>query len=41
MHYCYVAHEADACRQFRVYPLLSILVQNIIDTADTASKERH
>jgi len=41
MHYCCVAHEANACRQFRVCSLLSILVQLITDAADTSSKELH
>jgi len=41
MQSCYVAHEANACRQFCVYPALSILVQKIIETADISSKERH
>jgi len=41
MHYCYVVHEANPCRQFRIYPVLSVSLQNITDTADTSPKERH
>lgn len=41
MHYCHVVNEANACRQFRIYPVRSIFVQNVIDIADTSSKERH